>query len=263
MKRCFSTLGCADRSLRDILCLAKRYGIDAIEVRGIEGELNNGAIKEFLPENASQTAEMMKASGVRPLILGTSCSFHHEKSLENNIKEGKEALMIAERIGFGAIRVFGNNIVGDESECLNRIAEGIKELCICGEKTGVNVYLEVHGDINTLERIGYIAEICSSFTSFGIIWDICHTHNVYGDHWRSFYDPLAPLIRHVHIKDISSGRLVLPGKGEIHIAEIVKHLTENGYNGYFSLEWERHWHRELCEIEGALDEMFRIFESRE
>ena len=53
MKLCFSTLGCSELSLEDIVCLAKAYGISAIEVRGIGGVLNNVEIEAFTEKNAT------------------------------------------------------------------------------------------------------------------------------------------------------------------------------------------------------------------
>ena len=41
------------------------------------------------------------------------------------------------------------------------------------------------------------------------------------------------------------------GDGDIPIAAIVKKLIEDGFDGYFSLEWEKKWHPELpdCDTE--------------
>jgi sugar phosphate isomerase/epimerase len=58
----------------------------------------------------------------------------------------------------------------------------------------------------------------------------------------------------VHIKDFSNsdGALTLIGNGDIPIIPIVNQLLSDGYDGYFSLEWEKKWHPELPEIESAL-----------
>jgi len=260
INRCFSTLGCADRSLSEILALAKQYSIPAIEVRGIGGELRNEMIPDFAPANAENTKRSFEAAGVRPLVLGTSVSFHDINEYEKNMEEGKRALEIVERIGFSAIRVFGNRISGDEKECVSRVAKGIRELSLYAENTGVSVFLEVHGDFNTPDRLLPVTELCGDFDSFGLIWDICHTHNVYGKNWQKFYDTFAPFIRHVHIKDIKAGQLVLPGEGELEIVRMIHYMNSKGYKGYFSLEWEKHWHKELPEIEQAIEKLEALFE---
>ena len=256
---CFSTLGCTERSLDEALDLAKRYGISNIEIRGIRGELDNEKVADISEENASHTVDAFETSGITPLVLGTSVSFHDGKSFDKMLNEGKTALKIASRIGFRAIRVFGNSIVGNEAVCICRVAKGIRELCLFAEDMGVSVWLETHGDFNTVERVMPIVEKCSDREEFGIVWDICHTHKPYGENWREFYDSLAPYIHHVHLKDVCNGKHVLLGKGELPIAEIVNHLISDGYSGCFSLEWERHWRKELTEIEYALDSLFLLF----
>ena len=259
MKWCFSTLGCTDRTLPEVISLAKRYGISAVEIRGLSGEINNEKIPDFARENALATKKMLSDAEVLPLILGTSASFHDKDSFEKNILEGKKALEIASRIGFSAIRVFGNSIKENESEVISRVANGVRELCVFADKLGVLVFLEVHGDFNTVERLMPIVDICREYNSFGVIWDICHTHETYGKNWREFYDSLAPYIRHVHFKDVKERKQVLPGDGELPIRAVAEYMTSKGYDGYFSLEWEKYWHKDLPEIETALEKLFSIF----
>jgi sugar phosphate isomerase/epimerase len=67
------------------------------------------------------------------------------------------------------------------------------------------------------------------------------------------YSRLKPYIRHTHIKD-SKGEgenlhYVLPGAGRIPIREIVRVLAKGGYRGYYCLEWEKAWHKEIEEPE--------------
>ena len=192
-------------------------------------------------------------------MLGTSCKFHDAEKLDESLEEGYRSIDIAESFGFGSIRVFGNNIRGDEAECLDRIARGISALCEYAADKGVDVLLETHGDVNTAERLGAVAKICGRHENFGLIWDICHTRLTYGDDWRTFCDDFLPIIRHVHLKDIIGEKLTLPGAGDLPIVEMVKYLVNKGYDGYFSLEWEKKWHPELPVLEDAIDALFGLF----
>jgi len=38
------------------------------------------------------------------------------------------------------------------------------------------------------------------------------------------------------------------------------YLDKQGYEGYFSLEWEKKWHPELPVIEDALDALVEVLE---
>lgn len=260
MKFCFSTLGCTERGLDEVLELAKKYSIDSLELRGLSGVMDNRKIFELLPENRALTLKKLEKYGVRPLVLGTSCKFHDETKFDEALAEGYASIDIASEIGFRGIRVFGNNIKGDESECLCRISDGISRLCEYARDKGVFVLLETHGDINTAERLGAVAQICGKFENFGFIWDVCHTRNTYGEDWRTFVDDFFPLIKHIHLKDVTAEGLTLPGKGDLPIADMADYLVKKGYDGAFSLEWEKKWHPELPPIEDALDSLINLFD---
>ena len=261
MNLCFSTLGCTDRSLEAILSLAKTYGIGFLEVRGMDGELDNRKIPAFAPSAAPQTREAFRAAGVTPLVLDTSCAFHTPEKLRDALDEGRASLAIAKDLGFRALRVFGNSLVEPADACTARVIDGISTLCREAEGTGVDVLLEVHGDFNTVERLRPICDACGAFSSFGLIWDVCHTHKPYGAAWREFIRAFAPQIRHVHLKDVKNGALVLPGEGELELNAMVQTLLAEGYKGAFSLEWEKKWHPELPELEAALEALIKTLQN--
>ena len=250
MNLCFSTLGCCERTLDDILELCARFEITALEIRGIGGVLDNRLIPEFSADRISETAERFKSAGTAPLILGTSCAFHDRGNFESAVTEGRAAVLTASELGARGIRVFGNNLGDRPAESIGRVIDGIRR--ICAEKADVDVLLEVHGDFNTVETLMPVVTALSEEKHFGLIWDICHTQKTYGENWREFYDAFRPFIRHVHIKDIKGDTLVLPGDGDIPIKQIVSQMLSDGYSGAFSLEWEKKWHPELAEIEEAL-----------
>lgn len=260
MNICFSTLGCTDRSLADILELAVNYGIGGLEIRGIDSRMNNADIPELSAQSTDKTLRMLDSAGVKPIVLGTSCKFHDAEKLDKAIKEGQESIDIAARLKIPYIRVFGNNIKGNAEECSARVAGGIAQLCEYARGTGVSVLLEVHGDFITVETLLPIVEQLREYDNFGLIWDIAHTHRVYRERWHEFYDVMKPHVRHVHVKDLrdSDNALVLPGQGNIPIKPIVDALLCDGYSGCFSLEWERKWHPELDDIEVALSEFVKV-----
>lgn len=254
MKLCFSTLGCTEKSLEEILALANRFSVRGIEIRGIGGQMENREIAAFKPESATRTVQLLADSGVTPVVLGTSCMFHTEELYRKAIQEGTDSIDIAARLRIPYIRVFGNNVVGDRLSCAKQVANGIAELCRYAEHRNVTVLLEVHGDYNTEKTLAPVLEALSGTVNFGLIWDIAHSHRAYGKDWLPFYQAIRPYIRHIHIKDVSddTAALTLPGDGDIPILPIARRLLEDGYDGYFSLEWEKKWHPELPAFELAM-----------
>lgn len=264
MKLCFSTLGCTDRSTEEILSLASHYKIPALEIRGVGGIMDNSAVPDFSEECAENTARRFAEKGILPVVLGTSCSFHKEDRLERSVAEGKSALDIAGRLGIPNIRVFGNNLPSevDPQVCTQRIASAIASLCDYAQPRQIRVLLEVHGDFDRVETLLPLVEQLSEKDNFGLIWDIAHSHKHYGESWYEFYSTFRPLIRHVHVKDLSDrdGSLTPIGQGNIPIVPIVERMLKDGYDGCFSLEWEKKWHPELSEIEPALEDFIRLME---
>ena len=258
MKLCFSTLGCHDLSLDEILMLAQRHGIHALEVRGVHGEMSNSKIKDFQSDCLDVTLKKFEEAQVKPWILGTSCKFHDKNKRQEMIQKGKEEIQLASMCHFQGIRVFGDKIAGDETECVDEVGKAMDELCAFASKLNIKVFLEVHGDFNTIDRLNRVIEHITHQESFGLIWDIYHTHKSYGTSWRDFYEAMKQWICHVHIKDCIQEKLVLPGAGELGIVEIMNALCEAEYDGYFSLEWERKWFPELEPLDTALQYFERL-----
>ncbi len=255
MRLCFSTLGCANLKLDEILTLANRYRITALELRGVGGELDHRKIPDFSASQLPKTKQLLEENGVGVLGVNTSCRFHDPKKYDELIEEAKTAIDLADKLGAKFIRVFGDKITNDSAAAIIR---GLQILCDYAQDTHVRVLLEVHGDYNTIQALAPIAEACKTNAHFGLLWDVGHTHPTYGQNWLQFYNAFRSHIYHVHIKDTRTGTLCLPGEGNIPLTAIIKHLSDDGYEGYFSLEWEKLWHPDLPEIEIALHEFLKI-----
>ncbi len=256
MKIAFSTLGCPDWSFDRILDEARRIGCQGIEIRGIEGKMRAEEIVQFFPENAAQTKKKLADHGLVITNFGSSCRFEDAANIPAAIEEGKAAIDVCQRMGIPAVRVFGNAIPegADEVVITRQVTDNIGVLCDYAKDKGVEIWLETHGDFNTLERIAAVTNGVNR-PNFGILWDIAHTDKVYGADFTQFYSPMKGHIRHLHIKDQvrEDGKfvLVMSGEGEIPISGIVNRLSADGFNGFFSLEWEKKWHPELPEPEIA------------
>lgn len=256
MKLAFSTLGCPEWTLEQVLACAQENGYAAIEVRGLAGEMNIAQMEAFKPENLAATLEKLRARGLVISDLGSSASFHDADKAEENYQTAKAELAQCARCGIPYLRVFGNEIgERDEAQTLARIASHLKRLCADAKGTDVAILLEIHGEINTAERVCTIMEQVND-EKLGILWDIEHSDKVYGDDFTPFYRAIKPWIRHVHIKDSyftpeGERKLCAVGAGRLPIVKIVNTLIADGYDGYFSLEWEKKWHPELDEPETA------------
>ncbi len=267
MKLAFATLGCPDWDFMKILTSARDLGYQAIEIRGIEGIMRAEEIPYFKPENEQKTKTLLKEYGVEICGYGSSVKFHDPNTYDANIEEGKQAILVCQRMGIPNMRVFGDRFHDyDHTDVINRAIKGFTELVLFAADKNVNVVHEIHGDFNTLEAVMPVVEALGGYKNFGFIWDIVHSDKIYGDNYAVFYEKIKPYIKHVHIKDHlrNNGdfKLCLTGEGDVPIAQIIERLKADGYNGYYSFEWEKKWHPELPDPEVAFPQFIDYLKNK-
>lgn len=262
MKLAFSTLGCPDWSFEQVVENARAMGYQGIELRGIQGEMRATELRSLLAED-----RLKSLSGLRLCSFGSS-AFFQEEGMEAALAEGRAAIELCARAHIPYVRVFGGRPAegGSLKEQTRFVAEGVRALCREAKQTGVSILLEVHGWYQTAERILVVAEQVSE-ESFGIIWDVEHSDEADGGDFLSFYMPTRSLIRHVHLKDhkrLPDGtlRLCSVGEGDIPLRAMIERLEADGYDGYYSLEWEKKWHPELPEPEEEFPAFVRYMRKR-
>ncbi len=251
-KLAFSTLGCPKLSFDEVLETAKRHGIRHIELRGILENVATNTIPALFPENREQTAQKLRNAGMDICVLGCSATFH--KGVDEALFECAYAVEAAKALSVPYIRVFGDRYEDDET--FSAIAMGLGKACHMAKNSGVRVLLETHGNITTAEKIQRILEVTPGL---GLIWDVAHTHNA-GEDEEAFAKAMLPYICHVHFKNVKpDGTLCLASEGRIPLVKTAKVLCDLGYQGLFSLEWEKRWHPELAGIDEALCDYTTLF----
>lgn len=264
MTPCFSTLGCVDYTLDEILALAVRFGIPALELRGMDGAVKPEQIPALSPDRIAETAARL-AAAVCPVVYGSSIACTDAARDPAKLTAGFAEIDIAAALGFPNVRVFGNRYLdGDEAASVQAAAGVLRELCAYASPRGITVLLEVHGDFVRAETFEALFAALAGVENFGLIWDVAHSDGPYGDDWLPFWRTIAPYVRHVHIKDHrratadSTKVLTQLGEGDIPLLPILRQLAADGYEGCVSLEWERKWHPELPPIEAALEQFCAI-----
>lgn len=256
MKLSISTLGCPGRSLEEAAALLSSCGVEGIEIRGIGDELEATKMPCLAPDNIAHTQKILTKHRLTPLCLGSSIAMHRKG---DNVALALADVEVCSRAGIPAMRIFGNQLPADaeaRTAKLTTIADDIAHLCRSAAPFGVNIWLETHGDVNTVETLGEVIRACEGLLNFGIIWDVAHTSTSQYSDFEPILDTIYPFVRHVHIKDRvkmpdGKARLCLPGRGELPLRKIVRALDARGYDGYYSFEWEKRWHPELEEPELA------------
>lgn len=251
MKRAFSTLGCPGWTFEEILTAGQSLGYDGIELRGIGDVMRTDAVLQLQPAHRAETARLLREAGLTLCCIDCSAMFANPAKRAEALAESRFAVDAAAELKTPYIRVFGDRITENEADCMAYTAAGIAELCAYAAGTGVTVLLETHGDFNTIPRLTALAERVNR-PEFGLIWDVEHTATDDVAARAGFLDVLYSLIRHVHMKDRRNGTLCRIGEGDLPLHAIYHDLQARGYDGFYSLEWEKRWHPELVEPDVAL-----------
>jgi len=260
----FSTLGCPEWSWRTILDVAAREGFAALELRGIQKELDLPRRPEFSPANTATTLADLRSLDLTIVSLGSSVQLHHREPevRARHFDDGRRFIDLAAALGTPYVRVFGDRLLeGEPREAgIARVVEGLRQLAAHAKGSGVEVLIESHGDFTdspTLETI-----LTEAGSGVGLLWDTHHTVVAGNEAPQQTLSRLQRWVRHTHLKDSrpdgKERRYVLTGEGDVPVAEIVRVLRASGYKGYYSLEWEKLWHPEIEEPEVAIPHYARL-----
>lgn len=255
----FSTLGCPKWDWITILDFAAAHGYAAIELRGLQGEMDLTRRPEFAPERIAETKRQLAERNLRVVCLGSSARMHDMEPDRRaaQLEEGRRFIDLAQALGAPYVRVFGDRrLPGVPRErMLEHVAAGLRELGAYARERGVTVLLESHGDYTDSATLLELLERANS-PSVALLWDAHHTFVAGGERPEETFRRLGRFIRHVHLKDsVPDGRggrrYVLTGAGEVPVKRQVEVLLEGGYQGVYGFEWEKAWHPTIEEPEVA------------
>jgi len=255
----FSTLGCPELSLPQICQLLREFNLPGLELRCVDGRMD-------LPRWAAEKgwtrrrATMLLAKHqIQFCVAGSSF-----KLVGNDEKSRTELLDFcwwAESWGVRYVRAFGGGTWGQPlSEADYSQASETVEWWQWEKRRRhwrLELLLETHDAFSASVPCRHL--LTRLREPIGLIWDSHHTWRLGGETPRETWGQLFPWIKHVHIKDSIAKpstrhpyTYVLPGDGEVPLAEVVEVLHVHQFTGMVSLEWERQWHPYLPPLREAL-----------
>jgi sugar phosphate isomerase/epimerase len=258
----FSTLGCPKWPWKTVLEQASQLGYAAIELRGIEGDMDLPQRPEFADARLKQSLRDLDALNLKISDLGSSARMHEKDPAKRKaqLDDGRSFIDLAHKLRSPYVRVFGDKWVEGESreDTLRRVTEGLRELRQHAEGSGVGVIIESHGDFTD----SAILEEILKRGGIDLLWDAHHTF-VAGKEEPSYtFQRLGRFVRHTHLKDsVPKGadhHYVLTGQGTVPVKETVRVLVRGGYRGYYCFEWEKAWHPDIDEPEIAFPHYAKV-----
>ena len=252
--RTFSSLGCPEYTLDEVLALAAHFNLRGVELRCLGGTTD---LPGWLAKNYGTPAALaarLRESTVRVLALDTSLKLARRTAAEQ--EAFLQFVPWAEALNVPHLRVFDGGVAGDPA-APQQVAEGWRWWSELRLKHGwrTDVMIETHDSlVNTPALLALIREA----PGCGILWDSHHTWKKGGEDPPATWAAIKSQVVHIHVKDsvsCPSARhpftYVLPGEGEFPMSPL-KAVLAGEFTGPVSLEWELLWHPYLPPIETAL-----------
>jgi sugar phosphate isomerase/epimerase len=264
MKLSFTTLGCPDWSLRQIVENAAHMGYDGVDLRGIQDALDISTLPAFSTDIAA-TRRLFADHGVG--ISGVAISARYavvdpgEKA--KHLDETRRNLELSAALGTHVLRVYGGAVPEGHTvdTIMPTLVENLRQVGDEAAQYDVTLALETHDDWTDSSVFARLmAQV--DHPRVRVLWDLHHPYRTNGEPPQVTYANLAPYTVSTHVKDSvpnpdGSHTYVLTGEGEVPLKEMLDLLTQGRYDGYAILEWERRWHRELAEPEIAFPQYVR------
>ncbi|HVX43229.1 MAG TPA: sugar phosphate isomerase/epimerase family protein [Mycobacteriales bacterium] len=249
----FSTISCPDFTLPQIARAREEHGYDAVELYALEGE------RLTMNRLADQLTEVRRELRRTPIsCINSWAALSSPDPTERRAQEERvtAAVRMAAELGAPVVKAFGGELPADRarSDVLDYMAESISRILPSARRLGVRIVVETHDGFSRGESVGeLLARIDDRY--FGALWDVHHPYR-HGESVSRTAAAIGDRVLHAHVKDaVRDGdgwRFVLLDKGELPVRPMIRALTERGFTGYLSLDWELMWHPEIAAPDVAL-----------
>jgi sugar phosphate isomerase/epimerase len=264
----FSTLGCPTWEWHKILEFAQQHGFSAIELRGLEKNMDLPTHPVFAADRIQQTKKEIRDAKLKIANVSSSANLYFEDATRRakELSDARRFIDLASTLEAPYVRVFGGKDSTDKSPAPDdatkaRVASALKELGAYAGSRGVTVIIESHDHFTSSATLKDVMQQAGS-DHVGLLWDAHHTFATSNEDPDFTVKQLGPWIRHTHLKDSTGSgedrHYVLTGRGNVPVAKQIAALRAIGYKGYYCFEWEKVWHPEIDEPEIAIADYARV-----
>jgi sugar phosphate isomerase/epimerase len=264
----FSTLGCPAWDWQKVLEFAHQHGFSAIELRGLEGNLDLPSHPVFAVGRIEQTKREIREKHLKIACVSSSANLYSadENKRPKELGDARRFIDLAASLGAPYVRVFGGKEQSDTSrfpdeQTKARVVAGLHELGNYAGPRGVAVIIESHDHFTASASLKDVLQAANS-SHVGLLWDAHHTFAASNEEPEFTVKQLGSWIRHTHLKDSTGNgedrKYVLTGQGNVPIRRQIESLRSMGYKGFYCFEWEKLWHPDLQDPEIAIADFARV-----
>jgi len=216
-------------TLDELLSICAHHGIQGLECRAQLGH-KHGVELDTTVEQRAEIKGKVQDSQVELAGISTSCryEFMDAEERQEQVDLTKQFIDLAVDVGAPRVRVFGNAFPAgaDRDQVVENVGQCLKQIGAHAQGTGVECNLEMHGDFYYWQYTLRAVQI-ADHPSIGIVYN-CDPRETRWGPIRSFIDPVAPYLRHIHLHDLESNNYPY--------ADLFRILRDLGYAQFASLE---------------------------
>ncbi|WP_293854682.1 sugar phosphate isomerase/epimerase [uncultured Alsobacter sp.] len=265
----FSTIGCPDYTVEQVIDAARSLGYAGVEIRFLRGTVDLAGLEEFSAARIGETRRRFEDAGVAVVAINTGVRMVSLDAAHRQVQRdaARRQIEMAAALGAPYLRLFGGPIPAgqDRERTLDAIAAGLGEIADESARGGVTSLIETHDDFCRSDSVLDLYRRGAS-ERLGVLWDTLHSYR-WGESADEMFGCLGRRIKLVHVKDAvtatrSGFDFALTGEGTVPIASFLDVLEAAGYDGFVDFEWEKGWHPEIPGPEIALPHFARYVASK-
>ncbi|MEO8126214.1 MAG: sugar phosphate isomerase/epimerase family protein [Bryobacteraceae bacterium] len=213
-----------DWDVETIIRNLQAAGFEAVELRTGHKHLVEPSIGAAERERVKNLFERSK---VRLLSFGSTCEFQSPDAAERErqIQIARTFIDLAHDTGAWAVKVRPNGLPKTAEPIdtvVGRIADGLRELGDAGAGKGVEIWMEVHGNVTQNPPVAAAIMRATRHEMVGLCWNSNPTDVVNGS-VRKSWELLRPWVKNAHINELSN---------DYPWRELFTLMTKSGYDRY-------------------------------
>jgi len=244
------TMGTPDRTVPEAIDLFGDLGLDGVEIVCQEGykcgitlQAPRGELQAIRKRAQDRGLEIV---GLVPYLKDINSS--NPRTRAKAVDDCIRAVDLSAYLECPAVRIFAGHAEEGSSgkAALQRLVDALGAVGEYAQQCGVRLNIENHMETmatsaaRTIEIVHAVGR-----SNVGVIYDQANLSLMGQEEYDSAIPLQWPHIWHVHVKDFywkaNERCAALVGAGIVPWRKIVARLTELGYNGFYSLEYEKRW----------------------
>ena len=255
MKTSFTTLACPDWTVDRVIDAAVESKYDAIDFRGYLDVVEVVDSPHFQGQDLREMAARVKDAGLEVSCLSSSANMTTPTAADRDAQLDKmrRYAELCKAFDCRQVRIFGGS-VKDVADPVAFAAETLVKASEIARDAGILFAVETHDAWTNTAMLRSALRAAGEPEGIGLLWDLQHPWYFSGEEPEVSARNLAGKVANTHWKDLvrlpdGKCRLCPVGDGELPIDRLYAALKSIGYDGWFTLEWEKRWHPEIEEPE--------------